>query len=129
MTTGEKQRDPVSDSCCQLPESYFNYIYTMLKLLIISLIVLVLNIPFGYWRANVSRFSLQWFLAIHIPVVFVIALRLLSHLGFAWYTYLILVTAFFLGQKLGAIIIRRFRQICDHISSCMVMDIIHCKQG
>ncbi|MCK5137727.1 MAG: hypothetical protein KAR19_18220 [Bacteroidales bacterium] len=60
----------------------------MTKLIIITILVLVLNIPFGYWRANVSRFSTQWFLAIHIPVLFIVALRLLSGIGFSWYTYL-----------------------------------------
>jgi len=73
----------------------------MIKLLVISLIVFVLNIPFGYWRANVRKFSLQWFLAIHIPVPIIVALRIFSGLGFAWYTYVSMILAFFLGQKLG----------------------------
>ena len=66
----------------------------MIKLTIIALLVFILNIPFGYWRANVKRFSSQWFLAIHLPVPFIIALRILSGIGFAWYTYLFLVGAF-----------------------------------
>ena len=76
----------------------------MIKLLEITSLVFVLNIPFGYWRANVRKFSTQWFLAIHIPVPFIIALRLLSGIGFAWYTYLFLVGAFFLGQQLGSLL-------------------------
>ena len=99
-----------------------------MKLLLISLVVIVVNIPFGYWRANVDRFTLQWFLAIHLPVIIVIALRLVSHLGFAWYTYVVLVTAFFLGQKFGALIIRRVRRICDHPTSCLVMDLLRCQR-
>lgn len=98
----------------------------MLKLLLIGLIVLIINIPFGYWRANVKRFSLQWFIAIHIPVLFVIALRLVSHLGFMWYTYVVLVTAFFLGQQAGSLIIRRIRRVYENVSSCMVMDLLRC---
>ncbi len=99
-----------------------------MKLLLISLVVIVVNIPFGYWRANVDRFTLQWFLAIHLPVIIVIALRLVSHLGFAWYTYVVLVTAFFLGQKFGTLIIRRVRRICDHPTSCLVMDLLRCQR-
>ena len=95
----------------------------MIKLLLISLTVLVLNIPFGYWRANVKTFSLQWFLAIHIPVIFVVALRLVLHLGFAWPTYVALVFAFFLGQQLGSLIIKRVRQVSTKVSSCLVMDL------
>ncbi len=85
-----------------------------------------MNIPFGYWRANVRRFSLQWFLAIHLPVILVIVLRLAFHLGFAWTSYVTLVTAFFLGQQFGALLIKRLRRICDHVSSCMVMDLLRC---
>jgi len=99
----------------------------MINLLLVSMIVLVLNVPFGYWRANVKRYSLQWFLAIHVPVIFVIGLRLTFHLGFAWYTYVVLVTAFFLGQQFGSMIIKRLRTICDDVTSCMVMDLLRCR--
>jgi hypothetical protein len=98
----------------------------MVKILLIGLAVLVLNIPFGYWRANVKRLSWQWFLAIHIAVVIVIALRLLAHLGFTWYSYVVLVSAFVTGQQLGGLIIRRIKKACDHVSSCMVMDLYRC---
>jgi len=93
------------------------------KLILISSIVFLVNIPFGYWRANVSRFSFQWFLAIHLPVIVVIALRLVSHLGFAWFTYVFMVTAFFLGQQAGSLIIKRLEKVYDHVTSCLVMDL------
>ena len=76
-----------------------------------ALLVILFNIPFGYWRANVRKFSLQWALAVHIPVPFVIALRLLGNIGFQFYTYLILVTAFFLGHLLGKMIYERIKKI------------------
>ena len=104
----------------------FYYFADMMKLFLVGLMVLIINIPFGYWRANSKRFSMQWFLAIHIPVVFVIALRLVSHLGFAWYTYIVLVICFFLGQQFGALIIKRVRKHCADASSCMVMDLYRC---
>ncbi len=91
-------------------------------LFIISIIVLVLNIPFGYWRSNVKIFSLQWYLSIHIPVPFIVALRIFFEIGFSWYTYLFLVAAFFLGQKLGSIIYNYFKK-SDIVSSCLFMDL------
>jgi len=94
-----------------------------MKLLLIGMIVVLINIPFGYWRTNVRKLSMQWILAIHIPVALVIALRLLTHLGFAWYTYFVMVFAFFTGQQLGAIIHRKMEKNDSRISSCMVMDI------
>jgi hypothetical protein len=66
--------------------------------------VLTLNLPFGYWRSNVKRFSKQWFLAVHIPIPFVIALRILSGLGWRLITFPVMVGAFFMGQLLGGLI-------------------------
>jgi len=73
----------------------------MKNLILISLIVFVITLPFGFWRGSVKKFSLQWFLAVHIPVPFIIALRFLSNIGFEWYTYPLIDGTFFLGQFLG----------------------------
>ena len=97
-----------------------------MKLLLISLLVFAFNIPFGYWRSNVKAYSLQWFLAIHIPVPFIIALRLVSEIGFAWFTYVFLVTAFFLGQKTGSVVMKMIHRACQQASSCLVMDLMRC---
>jgi len=98
----------------------------MIKLIIVALLVFILNIPFGYWRANVKRFSTQWFLAIHLPVPFIVAMRLLAGIGFAWYTYVFLVGAFFLGQKLGSVLMNWIHKRCKQESSCIVMDLYRC---
>jgi hypothetical protein len=97
-------------------------------LILISLLVLIMNVPFGYWRKNVTRYSLQWFLAIHIPVPVIIALRLTTGIGFAWYTYVLLVTAFFLGQQAGSLMLRPVHSRCHQDSSCLVMDIYRCSR-
>jgi len=72
--------------------------------------VLALNIPFGYWRAGERRFSLPWFLAVHIPVPLVVGLRILLALGWRFTTFPVLVSAFFLGQFLGGALRRLQRQ-------------------
>ena len=92
----------------------------------VTLFVFVFNIPFGYWRINVKKFSLQWVLAVHIPVPFIIALRLTTSIGFAWYTYVFLVGAFFLGQRLGAMLHPVMDKKCDEATSCLVMDLFRC---
>ncbi len=101
----------------------------MTTLIIITILVFILNIPFGYWRANVSWFSTQWFLAIHIPVPFIVALRLLSGIGFNWYTYLFLVGGFFLGQQFGSGLMKWVHRHCHQESSCLVMDLIRCSRS
>ena len=78
-----------------------------MNLLWASLVVFVLNIPFGYWREHVPKLSAPWFLAIHIPVPFVIAMRYLFRLGFQLYTYPAMVGAFFTGQYFGGWLYKR----------------------
>ncbi len=63
--------------------------------------ILFANVPFGYWRGNVRKFSLQWALAIHVPVALAIALRLGAHLPLEPATLAATVAAFFLGQSIG----------------------------
>ena len=96
-----------------------------MDLILTSIIVYVINIPFGYWRANVKRFSVQWFLAIHIPVLFIILFRLLSGVGFEPITYIIFFSAFFLGQLTGIRIFDRMKaNSVMPLTSCLVMDLI-----
>ncbi len=63
--------------------------------------IVLLNLPFGYWRAGVKRFSLPWFLAVHLPVPLAVGLRFLVGLGLRLSTLPIFIAAFFTGQFLG----------------------------
>jgi len=96
-----------------------------MKILFASLFVLVLNIPFGYWRANVKRFSLGWVFAIHIPVPFIIVFRIFTELGWGFYTFPILISAFFLGQFFGGKLYS-FRKDEEKLTltSCLVWDLV-----
>lgn len=77
------------------------------KILLVALATFLLNLPFGYWRGGVRKFSFAWIVAIHAPVPLVVGMRLLSHIGFIWWTYPIMVAAYFSGQFLGARLRRR----------------------
>jgi hypothetical protein len=90
---------------------------------LVAFIVFLFNIPFGYWRANVKKFSLQWVLSIHLPVPFVVLLRILSHLGFQLYTFPIIIFAFFSGQFLGGKIFSIMKKHPEFIvTSCLFCD-------
>ena len=78
----------------------------------VALFVFLLNIPFGYWRARSRKFSRQWILAVHLPVPAVVALRILSGLGWRFTTFPILVGAFFCGQLAGG----RLQRLFEHIN-------------
>ena len=73
----------------------------MSLLLLVSVLVFLINVPFGSWRARVPARSRQWFLAVHLPVPLVIALRVFSGLGFQPASFPLIVGAFFLGQYVG----------------------------
>ena len=68
---------------------------------IVALLVFLVNLPFGYWRASVPTRSRTWFLAIHLPVPIVVALRIVADIGFAFWTYPVLIGAFALGHWVG----------------------------
>ncbi len=68
----------------------------------ISLFTFVLNIPFGYWRAGARRFSVSWFLAIHLPVPFIVAARI--WLRAPWVYIPVFLASYFIGQYAGALI-------------------------
>jgi len=97
-------------------------------LIIWTVVIFILNLPFGYWRDNVRKFSFQWILAIHLPVPLVILVRLMSHVGWHWLSYVFFVMAFFTGQWMGGLIHRKHRQHCpQNTTSCLIMDLYrHC---
>jgi uncharacterized membrane protein YdcZ (DUF606 family) len=82
-----------------MPDNYF--------ILIISLIVitLVVNLPFGYLRVNTKKFSIQWFLYIHLPIPLIFVFRKTA--GISYQAIPLLIIAAVAGQILGG----RFRQV------------------
>lgn len=74
---------------------------SLMNIWILAIFVFVFNLPFGYWRASVRKFSLAWIAAIHSPVPFVIALRIVSGLGWQLLTFPLIASAFFGGQFVG----------------------------
>ena len=73
---------------------------------VVAGMVFLVNLPFGFWRARTRRFSGSWFLAIHIPVVLAIGIRILAGIGFLLTSLPIFVGAFLLGQSSGGLLAR-----------------------
>ena len=65
----------------------------------LMLVVFLINLPFGYWRFKATRFSRQWMMAVHIPVPFVVLLRIFS--GFGWNIIPLLMLSDIAGQFAG----------------------------
>jgi len=79
-----------------------------------AVIVFLLAFPFGFLRAKSKFKSRNWMLAIHIPVVFIILLRIYNklhfHTGFTWVSVIYNVTAFMLAQYLAGLIYKNFKK-------------------
>ena len=73
--------------------------YTISALVLLTLAALVLNLPFGYLRVKTKKFSVMWFLYIHLPIPFIFVLRTMA--GFGYKFIPILVVGAVLGQLLG----------------------------
>jgi hypothetical protein len=64
-------------------------------------LILLLNLPFGFWRAGVQRYSPRWFVAVHAPVPLVIGLRVMLGVGWKFRLLPLFLAAYFAGQFLG----------------------------
>lgn len=80
--------------------NYMNIQYTLMILVLLSAFALVLNLPFGYMRGGTRKFSFLWFLYIHLPIPFVIAMRLVA--GFNYKVIPLVLAASVIGQVIGA---------------------------
>jgi len=96
-----------------------------MNIVTVASLVFILNLPFGYWRANERKLSTRWFLSIHLPVPFVIALRIFSGLGWHFITFPIMIGAFFGGQFVGGKLhLLRKNRPGSQVSSCLVLDLV-----
>jgi hypothetical protein len=65
----------------------------------IFFITLVLNLFFGHFRARARKYSLKWFLYIHLPIPVIVAARVYFGLGYR--VIPLFVVAAVAGQFLG----------------------------
>lgn len=76
--------------------------YTEFILILIGIVIIafILNVPFGYLRGKEKKFSLKWFLYIHLPIPFIFLLR--RYTGVTFHYIPIIVMGAVLGQIVGA---------------------------
>ena len=71
-----------------------------MRVVAVLAVVMLVTLPFGFYRAYTRKLSLRWFLAIHLPVPLIFLARFESHLSYAFIPFTSL--AFAAGQMLGA---------------------------
>jgi hypothetical protein len=72
----------------------------LVRIIAVLAAVVIITLPFGFYRAYTRRMSLRWFLAIHVPVVLVFLARVEAGLG--WWFIPFTCAAFAAAQILGA---------------------------
>ena len=77
--------------------------------------VLVLTLPFGFYRAYTRKLSARWFLAIHVPVPFIFLVRIAAGLPYTFIPFTCL--AFASGQVLGGWAGRRWRSRAQRLAA------------
>jgi hypothetical protein len=75
---------------------FHNKLYAVLMLFAFTFLM---NLPFGYKRAKTKKYSLPWFLYIHVPIPFIFVARTLSHVEIIYIP--VFVLAALIGQILG----------------------------
>jgi hypothetical protein len=95
-----------------------------MRLFLVILAIFVINLVFGYWRANTKKFSWQWILAIHVPVPIAIGLRFLF-LGWDWMMIPVFVLVFFAGQFAGGQLRHSLvKSYHERLSSNLLVDMV-----
>ena len=80
-----------------------------LSIAVISLLLFAFfsNIPLGYLRMGSPKYSVRWFVYIHLSVPFIIGLRVANHIS--WHMIPFSIALAVAGQMIGSRIYRRSR--------------------
>jgi len=70
-------------------------------LLLVSLLAVtfVLTLPFGVWRVRCTKFTIKWWLTIHLIIPVIILMRIWAGFSYAYVPLFVLSTV--LGQLVG----------------------------
>jgi hypothetical protein len=97
-------------------------------MIIQAISIFIVNLPFGYWRNSVARFGYKWFLSIHLPVLYVIAVRYIWGAE-GYVSYLLFVPAYFIGQYAGKYLSSALTdKLPSGNSGCIFLDISRIKR-
>lgn len=69
----------------------------------------VVNIPCGYLRENYRKFSLMWFLMVHISIPFIVLLRIEA--GISWHVIPLTLVGAIAGQLIGGTANKRGKKL------------------
>jgi len=80
------------------------------SIILVCLVILafMISVPCGYIRQNYTKYSFMWFLLIHIPIPFIVLLRVGA--GLSWHYIPLTLAGSVAGQIAGGRFSRRRKQ-------------------
>jgi hypothetical protein len=81
---------------------------TALKMLAVTLLALLINLPFGYLRQNCEKFTFGWYFYVHFSIPIIIFIRIKA--GFDWHIIPMTIAAAVIGQIFGGRINKRIKR-------------------
>jgi hypothetical protein len=69
------------------------------------ILALIVSIPCGYIRQNYPKYSFMWFFLIHLPIPFIVLLRIEA--GLSWHIIPLTLGGSVAGQIIGGFVSRR----------------------
>jgi hypothetical protein len=76
-------------------------------LALVIAIAIAVNLPFGAWRTTTRKFSVAWFLSIHLPIPAIFVIRRAA--GFGWDYVPVMIACAVAGQLLGGWLFLKIR--------------------
>jgi len=76
-----------------------NSLGIIVSIALVTAAALVLNLPFGYLRVKSKKYSVRWFVYIHLPIPFIYILRTVA--GLDYRVIPVIVIGAVAGQLLG----------------------------
>ena len=77
-------------------------LFTIIGLIFLTFVV---SVPCGYLRQNYKKYSFMWFLLIHLPIPFIVLLRVKA--GLDWHAIPLTLGGSVAGQIVGGMVSRR----------------------
>lgn len=76
------------------------------------LIAFVVSLPCGYIRQNYRKYSFAWFFFIHLPIPFIVFLRIMA--GVSWHIIPLTLAGSVAGQIVGGRMSKNRKGICKN---------------
>jgi ABC-type glycerol-3-phosphate transport system permease component len=86
-------------------EKYMQSIISIVGLVVLAFII---SVPCGYARQNYSKYSLMWWVLIHLPIPVIVLLRIKA--GLNWHFIPLTLGSSVAGQIIGGAVYRRRKQ-------------------